>query len=50
MISLHEVITFSAVYNVLIYLFVLCKYIYLGIKCPVNIGLGILNLHCLFTF
>ena len=30
----------SAVYNILIYLFVHCKYIYLGIKRPVNIGLG----------
>ena len=34
----------------LIYLFVHCKYIYLGVKRPVNIGLGILNLNCLFTF
>ena len=33
-----------------IYLFVHCKYIYLGVKGPVNIGLGILNLNCLFTF
>ena len=40
----------SAVYNILIYLFVHCKYIYLGVKRPVNIGLGILNLNCLFTF
>ena len=37
-------------YYILIYLFVHCKYFYLGAKRPVNIGLGVLNLNCLFTF